>query len=169
MFDAILIGGGDILRKSQNVPDHVRRAMSVGNLAPTEAYLSTVLPYLSKIEYMGKPIIMSSLGRWHGEEKAILESADKANHPIKAVILLDLDENEAKARAQSRDIVNRGNRADDALEYLHTRFDEFRAKTVPVIDYYKKLGLLIEVNGQQQPADVTSEILQKLERYASKN
>jgi len=40
-------------------------------------------------------------------------------------------------------------RADDKAETIRTRFREYEEKTRPVVDYYKGLGLLyeIDVNG----------------------
>src|ERR1700741_1102728 len=63
-LDGKILGGGEILRNSI-IPDHVRELIDEGHLAPTEDYIRIVLPYLSKEEFADKPLILSSVGRWH--------------------------------------------------------------------------------------------------------
>ncbi|MCA9334478.1 hypothetical protein KC963_05500, partial [Candidatus Saccharibacteria bacterium] len=65
MLDCPLLGGGDILRNSV-IPDHVRAAQKKGLLIPTEDYINIVLPYLGQEAFRGKPLVLSSVGRWHG-------------------------------------------------------------------------------------------------------
>lgn len=163
LLNAPLIGGGEILRSRKDTPEHVRKIVDKGQLAPTSEYLEIVTPYLSKLEYAESPLILSSVGRWYGEEETILKAAAAANHPIKAVIYLALDQTTANKRAQNSKIADdRGVRADDATVYLQTRFEEFKNKTLPVIQFYRKKNLLIDINGDQSANEVTKEIINKL-------
>jgi len=127
-------------------------------MAPTDEYLAIILPYLERPEFNGKALILSSVGRWHGEESSVLDAAKKSGHPIKAVIYLSITEAEAWNRLA---LANR-KRDDDAEHILKTRFTEFRDKTLPVIEYYRNLGLLIEVDGIPSREQVTNEILSQL-------
>jgi len=54
------------------------------------------------------------------------------------------------------------NRADDKLEAIKKRLEEFKKEVIPVIKHYKKQGRLIEINGEQSIKDVFKEILSKL-------
>lgn len=54
-------------------------------------------------------------------------------------------------------------RADDTCETVQQRLDVYTAKTAPLIDYYKKCGLLKEVNGDQSVTDVFDEIVKVLQ------
>ncbi len=167
LFNAPLIGGGDILRNRENVPEHVRKAIDVGLLAPTDEFMQIVVPYLNNPEYTGRPLVLSSLGRWQGEEESIVTVATTAKHPIKAVINLVLDQQTAQKRAKlSKRLADRGQRADDAKEYLSTRYNEFKTKTLPVIDFYQQKGLLIEIDGKLSPDAVTQQIIDKLAHLA---
>ncbi len=160
---APIIGGGDILRGGQNVPEHVRKIIDSGELAPTDHYLNIVTPYLSQPLFAGQPLLLSSLGRWYGEEQGILQAASNAGHPLQAVILLKFDEATVRKRWQiAQKLSDRSERADDAEHILDTRLDEFRNKTLPVIDFYRQKNLLIEVDGHQSVDHVQEEILEKL-------
>jgi adenylate kinase len=161
-LDGIVLGGGDILRNS-DIPEHVRTLIDAGNLAPTDDYINIVLPYLSREEFRDHPLILSSVGRWHGEEEGVIGAAKASGHELKAVIYLDIDEDIARQRWEaSREDETRGPRADDARHKLDTRFDEFKNKTLPVVDYYREAGLLIEIDGKPDTARVSQDIIDAL-------
>ena len=162
IFNASIMGGGEILRNS-DIPPHVREIIDAGKLAPTDDYVKIVLPYLSKQEFAGRPLILSSVGRWHGEEPGVINACVKANHPIKAAIFLSLSQETAHKRyLESREDEARGMRADDAEHILETRFAEFNEKTLPVIEFYRQKGLLIEVDGNPPKEEVNQTILRGL-------
>ena len=162
LFGASVLGGGDILRNSV-IPPHVREIIDSGKLAPTDDYINIVLPYLSRNEFAGRPLILSSVGRWHGEELGVMGAAEAAGHPLKAVVYLSLDEATSHQRfLKSLENTDRSERADDTEEVLATRYAEFHAKTTPVIEFYRQKGLLIEVNGIPPKDEVTEAILRGL-------
>lgn len=167
LFDGVLMGGGDILRGSI-IPDHVKAVMHAGQLIPTNDYIEIVLPYLQQDEFKDKPLILSSVGRWDGEEKGVLKATMEAGHELRAVIYLDLDEDTVRKRWQAKeDSGARGARHDDSFEVLDTRLQEFREKTLPVINHYRDLGLLIEIDGNQAIDEITSQIMTVLVSRAS--
>jgi len=53
-------------------------------------------------------------------------------------------------------------RRDDRLESIKKRLEEFKNKTIPVINYYKKQGRLIKINGEQSIEKVFKDILKAL-------
>ena len=169
LFDASIMGGGDILRNSA-IPPRVHQIMVTGALIPTNDYIDIVVPYLSKKEFTGRPLILSSVGRWHGEEPGVISAAKAADHPIKAVVFLSVSEDVARQRfINSLEDEIRGDRADDSEDKLETRFAEFRNKTMPVIDFYRDKGLLIEIDGNPPKSDVHQAILQGLLKFATAN
>ena len=162
LFGGNLIGGGEILRNSI-VPEDITAQLRVGKLAPTDFYIRTVVPYLSQDRLANAPLFLSSVGRWHGEENGVIEAIQQSGHPMKAVVYLDMPTEESYVRWQSRDINNdRVGRHDDTLEVLKTRFNEFQDKTIPVIDFYRDLGNLVEIDGKQSREKVTQDILEAL-------
>lgn len=165
LFGGVVLGGGDILRAS-TVPNHIKAAMATGELIPTTDYLNIVLPFLSRPEFAGKPLILSSVGRWHGEEPGVIEATSASGHPMRVVIYLEASEIVVKQRWQAIDESHsRAQRADH--DKLETRLAEFANKTVPVIDFYRNQGLLVEVDANKSSEEVTSAILAKLESLAS--
>lgn len=167
LCDGILLGGGEILRGS-TMPAHIQAAMKTGKLIPTEDYISIVLPYLSQPHLSDKPLILSSVGRWHGEEDGVIGATRASGHPLKAVIYLKLDENAVRERwRQTHHTTERGLRHDDTEAILEIRLKEYRDKTLPVIETYRQLGLLIEIDASQTPDKVMEDIVAQLLHIAS--
>jgi adenylate kinase len=161
-----LIGGGDILRNSTKAPQHVLDAIHEGNLAPTEEYKRIVLPYLEQTIYDGKPLVLSSVGRWIGEEQSVLEACEQAGHPIKAVIYLTIPEEEVYRRWKD----NKRERHDDASEQiLDRRLKEFSEKTPPVLKQYEHKKLLISIDATPAIPLVTAAIIERLFERAQKD
>jgi len=162
LFDGNLVGGGDILR-SINIPKTSSENIKSGKLVPSDDYVKIVLPFLAQPHFANKPLILSSVGRWHGEEDGVIETLNRSAHPLKAVVFLDISNKESHTRWLAREINNdRQSRHDDTEEILKVRFDEFEEKTLPVLDYYQQRGLLITVNGTQTRDQVTNDILDAL-------
>lgn len=140
-----------------------------GALIPTDIFYEWVLPYFDRQENANIPLVLSSIGRWAGEEDEVMKKAASANHEIKAVIILSLSESDVEKRFHEAKALNdRGNRSDDEnIEIFHNRLKEFREKTIPVLQHYSSLGLLIDVNGNKTREEVFNEIVEKLYQKAS--
>ena len=97
--------------------------------------------------------------------------AKGAGHEIKAVILLNISESDVEKRFEaSKELNDRGDRQDDNdLDTFRVRLQEFREKTLPVIQHYQTLGLLLDVDGNQSREDVFNEIVEKLYQKASQS
>lgn len=167
LFDAPIVGGGEIMRSlPPDAPE--QKEMATGILVTSELFLRIMIPYLQHEEYDGKPLILSSVGRKEGEENGIVQACEAGGHPIKAVLLLSLTEDEVWKRfAAAQTIDDRGDRADDSSEALRVRLEKYRTETTPVINFYREHGLLIEVDGIKSVEEVTNELIDALYAKAS--
>lgn len=135
-----------------------------GDLIPTNVFYEWVLPYFERRDLFNYPLILSSIGRWSGEEGQVMSVAAGAGHEIKAAIILNISEADVENRfIEAKTLNDRGERPDDKdLTVFHNRLQEFRTKTLPVLQHYHSLGLLIEVNGDQTREAVFNELVEKL-------
>jgi adenylate kinase len=73
------------------------------------------------------------------------------------VIHLKVDEEEALRRQLSR--ASTEDRPDSNTdEKIHTRFDVYRTRTEPIIDFFRGNGALIEIDGEQTPEAIAEQI-----------
>lgn len=166
-FDGIMLSSGDILRSAKDNQE-LQALLAAGDIIPSDLFKDIVVPYLSNDEFRDHPLILSEVGRLRGEDEVILEATASSAHPTKAVVLLALTDDEIWKRFnEAQKSQDRGNRADDKRDVLQTRLDNYYAKVMPVIDFYRQQGLLLEVDGAQSVEDVTSEIFEKLHNKAS--
>lgn len=157
LLDAQFLGSGDILRNSV-LPERTKAALKAGKYIPQDEFVEIITPYLSKAEFANKALILSSVGRWIGEEQSVITATTTANHPIKAVIVLNISEETAYKRLSAA----QRNRDDDYKEHVVSRINEFHTKTTPVIEVYRDMGLVVEVSGEKSPEEVTNAILDAL-------
>lgn len=163
LFDGVVVGSGDIIRNS-TIPDDVRAIMQAGGIVPSNTFVEVVLPYLKQDSLAGSPLILSSVGRWYGEHIGVMDALESSDHPQKAVIYLNVAESDVMERWRNHEQrKDREVRHDDSSEdVLQIRFEEFRTKTLPVIEYYREKGVLIEINGNQQREVVHHQIIDAL-------
>lgn len=162
MLGAKFLSSGMIIRAMET---ETRQKLSdKGNLIPTNIFYEWVLPYFERRDLFNYALVLSSIGRWSGEEDQVMSVAAGAGHEIKAAIILNISEADVENRFNEAKTLNdRGERDDDKdLEIFHNRLKEFREKTLPVLQHYKTLDLLIEVNGDQTREAVFNELVEKL-------
>ena len=135
-----------------------------GKLIPTNTFYDIILPYFSREELRNDSLVLSSVGRWSGEEDKIMEAAKAGGHEIKAVVMLDLTEEEVKNRFEAaKELNDRGERADDAnIEVFETRLAEFREKTMPVLNHYDELKMLVKVPASGSRDEVYTNVIDRL-------
>lgn len=140
-----------------------------GKLIPTNTFYDIILPYFSREELRNDSLVLSSVGRWSGEEDKIMEAAKAGGHEIKAVVMLDLTEEEVKNRFEAaKELNDRGERADDAnIEVFETRLAEFREKTMPVLNHYDELKMLVKVPAIGSRDEVYSNVIDRLVEFIS--
>lgn len=164
-LDAKFLSSGIIIRAFE--AEQNRNMTGSGQLIPTNTFYDIILPYFSREEMKNDSLILSSVGRWAGEEDKIMEAAKNGGHEIKAVVLLDLTEADVKNRFEAaKELNDRGERADDAnLEIFETRIREFNEKTVPVLNHYDELKLLIRVPADGNRDEVYLSVIDKLVEF----
>lgn len=169
-LDAVFLSSGAIFREYQKLGTKIS-SMDTGHLAPTEQFIEIILPFFKRKELENSPLVLSSIGRWHGEEQHVIDALEDSYHPLKAVLLLNLSESDVHNRYEtSRALHDRADRVDDRnLTIFETRLAEFRQKTLPVVEFYRKRGLLIPINADQTRDQVFTETISRLADFAKKN
>lgn len=169
VLGARFLSSGMIIRAMEQTTR--KKLTNKGLLAPTDVFFEWVLPYFEREDLKNDALILSSVGRWHGEEEAVINAARNSGHQIKAAVILNVSETEVGNRWQVAKTLNdRGARPDDVKpEVFETRIKEFREKTLPVLQYYQNLGILVPVKANMGRTEVFEELIDRLYDFTMKN
>ena len=174
MLGARFLSSGIIIRAMEQ--EQNQHYTDSGQLIPNDVFYKWVLPYFSRSDLADAPLVLSSVGRWSGEENYVMNAADDGGHPIKAVVVLNISEADVTERwnivrehgvRESGEITKRED--DKRREVFDTRIKEFNEKTVPVLKHYQELGLLVPVQADMTREEVLNLVVEKLYEYSLKN
>lgn len=132
---------------------YIKETMNAGYLIPDDKTLEIVVEYLKHPEYE-KGYILDGFPRTVPQAEEFPNGADK-------VIYLRVSDKEALWRLSDR--VEEGVREDNTLKALRKRIELFHVLTEPVIEHYRKIGKLVEINGEKHIEEISSEILSQIE------
>jgi adenylate kinase len=89
-----------------------------------------------------------------------------SKRPLNAVISLLADTEEVVARLLKRAVID--GRADDNEETIRVRLRVYAEQTEPLLDVYRSRGLLVEVDGQGEIAEVSERIFTALDAHGER-
>jgi adenylate kinase len=131
---------------------YIKETMNAGYLIPDDKTLEVVSEYLSRPEYE-KGYILDGFPRTPAQAEAF-------RNEISKVIYLRVSDQEALQRIAGR----KEAREDETPRAIQKRIELFHRFTEPVLDYYQKKGILLEVDGEQSIEDIHKEILKALSK-----
>lgn len=139
----------------------MKEVLNSGTLVPDDKVVPIIEEYLKKPEY-SRGYILDGFPRTVPQAKQFSNGTDM-------VIYLDVSDKEALWRLSGR--VDEGIREDNTLVAIRKRIDSFHEFTVPVLDYYRRKGMLHTINGEQTIKDIHRQVMErvKLIQAARKN
>jgi adenylate kinase len=141
------ISSGDVLRAEVEsgtpLGREVEACLKAGKLAPDELVTRAVKPALARRD----GYVLDGFPRTLGQTDDL---------DFDAVIYLDVPDAEIKRRLLAR------GRADDTPEAIARRLREYAADTRPLIDHYRGEGVLVQIDGDRPPDDITAELRERL-------
>ena len=189
-FGAVQISTGDIFRSNikNKTPlgEKAKAYIDQGKLVPDELTIDLVWDALDKVEE-GKDILLDGFPRNITQAEALDEGMAKRKNKIDKVINIKVAEEVIIERISGRRVcVETGKvyhikynppkvddiddetghkliqRSDDTPEAIKKRIDVYNEHTSVLIDYYKKKGILVTIDGANEPDKVFAEIVEKL-------
>lgn len=172
---AKFISSGDLVRAAMHNSDDSRIQQAAldtqtGILTPTDEFRQLIVPHLKDDRLSGIPLVLGSVGRWIGEEEVVMTALAEGGHPLHAVIVLDIPEEEVWRRWEEVKNTRNGGRQDDQdRSRVAKRLQEFKEKTVPVITKYTDLGIVINIDATGTIEDTFNAAIDGLYRRAITN
>lgn len=131
---------------------YVKEVVNSGSLMPDDKTIEVVNEYLAKEAY-ANGYILDGFPRTVTQAKLFKNGVD-------GVIFLNVSEKEAVWRLYGR--MDDEVREDNNLEAIRRRIKLFHEQTMPVVEYYRSEGKLLEINGEQSIEDIHTEIMQRV-------
>ena len=141
-----------------------------GSLIPSNTFYEWIRPYFEREDLWNYPLILSSIGRWAGEEDEVMAVARSSGHTIRAAVELRLSEQDVVERWEAAKLLgDRGLRPDDANpDIFRKRIEEYRNKTLPVLKHYQELGLLVSVPANLSRDQVFAKVVEALANFSKR-
>jgi adenylate kinase len=163
-FGAPHIATGDIFRANVAEGTELGRAaqeyMDLGDLVPDEVVIAMVMERLASDD-CAAGFVLDGFPRTVNQAEALDRQLVDLGTPLHAVLCFEAAEEELLRRLAGRAAAQ--HRADDAEQTIRHRLEVFAIKTRPLIDYYARRGLLINVDAIGPIEVVTKRILDDLE------
>ena len=163
-FGAPHIATGDIFRANVAEGTELGRAaqeyMDLGDLVPDEVVIAMVMERLAEDD-CAAGFVLDGFPRTVNQAEALDRQLVDLGAPLHAVLCVEAAEEELLRRLAGRAAAQ--HRSDDAVQTIRHRLEVFAIKTRPLIDYYARRGLLINIDAIGPIEVVTKRILDDLE------
>jgi len=161
----VQLSTGEMLRAAVKADTPVgRKAKDIitrGDLVPDDVVVAIISERLDQPDAR-RGFILDGFPRTLGQAEALDRILAAKGLRLDGAIELKVDEQALVQRLESRiaEMAACGEplRADDNPETMKTRLANYRAQTAPLIDYYRKKGLLKSVDGMAPVPEVTKAI-----------
>lgn len=148
----------------------VKAIMDRGELVPDDVVNHMVSDRIDQ-EDCRRGFILDGFPRTVAQAEVLTAMLEQKGVKLDAVIELKVDQAALIERMEKRvaDTLAAGGtvRSDDNRETFARRLDEYRRKTAPLLDYYRRRGELIEIDGMQGMDVVTRDIASILTKVAA--
>ena len=149
------VSTGDLLRDRMNGNDDVAKAiqktMAKGQFASEDIVNQVLQDRLAQPDCQNG-LILDGYPRHLAQAHKLDSFIKQANAAFAGAIHIDVPEKELFNRLAAR------GRADDKPELLKKRLEDYKNLTLPLVDFYRQRGELIEIDGRKPMDEVTKDI-----------
>jgi adenylate kinase len=161
-LDVAHLSTGEMLRDpryaSTRAGLEAREAMEAGRLVPDDVVIDIVRERLKEAD-CDKGCLFDGFPRTLSQAEALDQLLSESGRPLKLVLELQVDEKLLVDR-----LLQRG-RTDDKAETIEERFRQYQRLTQPLLDYYRRRGILRSVDGNGSTEEVFSQIVQAVDAF----
>jgi adenylate kinase len=154
------ISSGDLLRaevaRGSGLGRQVAAYTARGDLVPDELIISILLPAVVAAVRDTGGYVLDGFPRTMPQALRAAQIGVELDLTSDAVIYLTAPEEELVTRLLDR--AQRDDRADDTLGVIRHRLAVFSRETVPLVDYYRGRGILLELSTHRPEADVRADL-----------
>jgi adenylate kinase len=144
---------GEMLRDAEDTPlgKEAARYMLAGQLVPDDVVVGIVAERLADKD-CAHGCLFDGFPRTVPQAEALDRMLSQRDIPLDLVLALEVPENSLVERLTAR------GRHDDDLSTIRERFRQYSALTEPLLDYYRRQGILRQIDAAAPPDDVFERI-----------
>jgi len=194
-LNLVHVSSGDLFReamtKGTELGKKVKSYVEKGELVPDEVTIQMVLERLSAPD-VENGVILDGFPRNLGQAEALDGALAEENDAIDGVVYINVSEEELIERLSGRRVCRQCGavyhvkdspsnvegkcdkcggelyqRPDDNPHTVKNRLEVYSRETEPIIDYYRREGKLLEINGEGDIAAITGKIVAALQKETS--
>jgi adenylate kinase len=159
------VSTGDMLRAAvaagTPLGKQAKAVMDSGKLVSDEIVIGLAGERLAEADAR-KGFVLDGFPRTEAQAEALAGLLEKLGTPLECCLALCVDTDAVVARLLARAEVE--GRADDNEATIRERMQVYDAQTAPLLDYYRKAGLLVEVDGMGSMDEVFARVGEALSR-----
>lgn len=155
------VSTGDIFRENVgNETDlgvKAKAYMDAGDLVPDDVVIAMVEDRLNQPD-TADGFLLDGFPRTAAQVEALDDILTRSGHSLDGVIRLQVDDDELMTRLLRR--AEQQGRTDDTQEVIENRLTKYEAETEPAVTRYRERGLLYDVDGEGDVAEVRQRVLE---------
>jgi len=152
MLRGAVAAGTEIGRKAQDFMDR-------GELVPDAVVIGVAEERLSQSD-AESGFVLDGFPRTAAQAEALDTLLEGMGTNLERCVAIDVDEDSLVTRLLGRAQIE--GRSDDSEDTIRTRMSVYRAQTAPLVDYYRKRGILAEVDGLGSVEEIAKRIEEAL-------
>lgn len=161
------LSSGELLRAEVTSRTRIGRVaadyLSKGDLVPDELVFEMLLPPLLEAARNGGYVLDGFPRNLRQAEEAYSVAQEREDDiALQAVFSLRVGRDELRKRLTAR--ADREGRTDDTEVGIAHRFEVFETETEPLLAFYARRGILVEIDGEQSVEDVFGAITSAVDR-----
>ncbi|MBI4100090.1 nucleoside monophosphate kinase [Candidatus Microgenomates bacterium] len=156
-LNLILVSAGDISRDLAAKNETVKALVDKGEPTPQE-FIVTAVNDIFRQNKEGGGFVLDGYPRYIEDVEPFAVELNAQGWEVTKVLFLQLSEQDALQRLVLR--AKKENRADDTPDSISRRLELYHQQTQPIIDYFRRLGKVAEVDGSGTVEEVSA-LIQK--------
>lgn len=164
-YGLLHLSTGDMLRAARDAKTPVgleaEKYMSAGQLVPDEVIIKVIVERLAQPD-AERGYLLDGFPRTVVQAEELDKSLAAKGEKLDVILHLAVfDTEEEETKELVRRLVERGRtsgRSDDTEEVIRQRLDVYHKQTAPLIDYYKKSGNLVKIQGEKSIPEVAAQV-----------
>ena len=159
------ISTGDMIRKSED--KELKDLIAKGKFVPDKTMIKLLKDKLATLDFE-KGVILDGFPRTLDQAQKLDSILGKMGVGLSSAVYLNISSDTAKERLAKR--AEEEDREDDKdVETIKQRFKEFKEKTVPIIDFYKRSRKLKDIKSGVPEEEVYTRVIDSLGLKAGKD